>query len=57
VIIDELTSSAPNFRKSNKEWTLFTPLDIEQRSGMIDGNVRQLDRASGQLSRNRPLPG
>ncbi len=56
-IIDTLTTYAPNFRNSIRDWTLFTPIDIERRSGMTDGNVRHLDMVSGQLFADRPLPG
>ena len=39
------------------DWLLFTPLDIERRVGLTDGNIHHLDMVPSQLFANRPLPG
>ncbi len=56
-ILDELEKYAPDIRSSILEWELYTPLDISQRIGMTDGNIRHLDMEPGQLFDKRPLPG
>ena len=56
-LIDTLTTYAPNFRRALVDWTLFTPLDLEQRVGLTDGNIRHLDIIPHQMFARRPLPG
>lgn len=56
-LIDTLERYAPNIRDVIREWMLFTPLDIERRVGMTDGNIRHIDMVSGQLFEQRPLSG
>jgi phytoene dehydrogenase-like protein len=56
-LIDVLAQYAPNIRSVMRDWLLYTPLDIERRVGMTDGNIRHIDMVSGQLLSNRPLPG
>ena len=56
-LIDRLTTYAPNFRQALVDWTLFTPLDLEQRVGLTDGNIRHLDIIPHQMFARRPLPG
>ena len=55
-LIDTLAEYAPNLRGAILEWNLFTPLDIERRVGMTDGNIRHLDTIPGQYLSQRPLP-
>ncbi len=53
-LIDVIEEYAPNFRKSVREWELFTPQDLEERVGLTDGNIRHLDITSAQILGNRP---
>jgi phytoene dehydrogenase-like protein len=39
------------------DWMLLTPLDIEARIGLTDGNIRHLDLVPAQLLDRWPLPG
>ena len=52
-IIDTISEYAPNFRDSLLDWTLVTPADIEERTGMTDGNIRHLDMIPSQLLSQR----
>ena len=66
-LIDTVAQYAPNFRDTIIDWQLFTPLDLERRVYLTDGNIRHLDinpqqmltlRPSRQLSRYRtPVDG
>jgi phytoene dehydrogenase-like protein len=56
-LIDTLTGYAPNFRQSLLDWQLFTPVDLEQRVGLTDGNIRHIDIVPQQMFARRPLPG
>ena len=56
-LIDSLTAYAPNFRDAILDWALFTPLDIERRVGLTDGNIHHLDMIPRQVFAARPLPG
>ncbi|MGH7318910.1 MAG: phytoene desaturase family protein [Candidatus Rokuibacteriota bacterium] len=56
-LIDILTAYAPNFRRALIDWRLFTPVDLEARVGLTDGNIRHLDIVPGQMFARRPLPG
>jgi phytoene dehydrogenase-like protein len=56
-LIDVMAQYAPNIREVIRDWVLFTPLDIERRVGMTDGNIRHIDMIAGQLFNQRPLPG
>ena len=53
-LIDVIEEYAPNFRKSVREWELFTPQELEERVGLTDGNIRHLDITSAQIFSNRP---
>lgn len=52
-IIDIITECAPNFRDSLIDWEAKTPLDIQRRVGMTDGNIRHLDMIPSQLLAQR----
>ena len=54
-IIDEISKYAPNIRDVIIDWTVFTPEDIEARTGLTDGNIRQLDMIPQQMLSRRPL--
>jgi phytoene dehydrogenase-like protein len=56
-LMDVLSAYAPNLRSIIVAWSLFTPLDIERRVAMTDGNIRHLDIVPGQFLAARPLPG
>jgi phytoene dehydrogenase-like protein len=56
-VIDTLSSYAPNFRHALLDWQLFTPIDLEQRVGLTDGNIRHIDIVPQQMFARRPLPG
>ncbi len=53
-MIDTIEEYAPGFRKSVRDWELFTPQDLEERVGLTDGNIRHLDITSAQMFANRP---
>ena len=53
-LIDIIGEYAPNFRKSVRDWELFTPVELEERVGLTDGNIRHLDITSAQMLSNRP---
>ena len=53
-LIDVIQEYAPNFRKSVRDWELFTPQDLEERVGLTDGNIRHLDITAAQMLGNRP---
>ena len=55
-LIDTVTAYAPNFRDAIQEWMLFTPLDLERRVNLTDGNIHHLDMTPSQLFSRRPLP-
>ena len=53
--IEILSRYAPNFRECVLDFTVETPLDIETRIGMTDGNIRHLDVTPQQFfSRRMP---
>jgi phytoene dehydrogenase-like protein len=56
-LIDTLATYAPDIRERIREWMLLTPLDIEARVGMTDGNIRHVDMVLGQMLSDRPLAG
>lgn len=51
--VEILSQYAPNFRECVLDVTVETPLDIETRIGMTDGNIRHLDVTSQQLFARR----
>jgi phytoene dehydrogenase-like protein len=56
-LIDTLTGYAPNFRRALLDWQLLTPVDLEQRVGLTDGNIRHIDIVPQQMFARRPLTG
>ena len=56
-LIDTLSVYAPNIRDVIVDWSLFTPLDIERRVGLTDGNIRHLDTVPSQFLAQRPMAG
>ena len=53
-LIDIIGEYAPGFRKSVRDWELFTPQELEERVGLTDGNIRHLDITTAQMLANRP---
>ena len=53
-LIEIIDRYAPGFRRSVREWALFTPQELEQRVALTDGNIRHLDITSAQILANRP---
>ncbi len=56
-LIQAVTAYAPNFREAIDDWMVLTPLDLERRVGLTDGNIHHLDMIPSQLFSARPLPG
>ena len=56
-LIDAVTAYAPNFRRAISDWMLLTPLDLERRVSLTDGNIHHLDMTPGQVFSRRPLTG
>ena len=56
-LIDTLSAYAPNLRDIIVDWSLFTPIDLERRVGLTDGNIRHLDIVASQFLAQRPLGG
>lgn len=56
-IIDSLSEYAPNIKKIIMNWKLFTPLDMERRVYLTDGNIRHIDSVTEQFLTRRPLLG
>ncbi|HVY72140.1 MAG TPA: NAD(P)/FAD-dependent oxidoreductase, partial [Verrucomicrobiae bacterium] len=57
IIIDTLAAYAPNLRGIIRDWSLLTPLDMENRVGLTNGNIRHLDMVPTQMLTERPLGG
>ena len=55
-VTDKLTEFAPNFRDSVIERQVLTPYDLEQRFGLIGGNIFQGEMSLDQLFSFRPTP-
>ena len=53
-LIDTIAQYAPNFRDVLLDWELFTPVELEERVGITDGNIRHLDITSQQMFAQRP---
>jgi phytoene dehydrogenase-like protein len=57
VVIDAVTRHAPNFKGSILGRQLLSPLDLEQRFGLIDGDIFHGQLGLGQLFSARPVLG
>jgi phytoene dehydrogenase-like protein len=55
--VDTLNEYAPNFEDSVIERQVLTPYDLEQRFGLIGGNIFQGEMSLDQLFSFRPAPG
>lgn len=56
-LIDALTEYAPNFRRSIRDWVVYTPADMERRVGLTGGSIHHLDHSATQLLGDRLFPG
>jgi len=56
-LIDVLCEYLPDLRDCLVDWSLFTPLDLERRVALTDGNIRHLDMIADQYLADRPLGG
>jgi phytoene dehydrogenase-like protein len=56
-VIDTVTRHAPNFRASILGMQVLSPLDLEQRFGLIDGDIFHGQLGLDQLFATRPLLG
>jgi phytoene dehydrogenase-like protein len=56
IVIDTIGEYAPNFRDSVIERQVLTPYDLEQRFGLIGGNIFQGEMSLDQLFSFRPSP-
>ncbi len=52
-LIDTISQYAPNLRDVMIDWELFTPVELEERVGLTDGNIRHLDITSQQMFAGR----
>ena len=55
-VVDTINHYAPNFRDSVIERQVLTPYDLEQRFGLIGGNIFQGEMSLDQLFSFRPTP-
>jgi len=56
-VIDRIAEAAPNIREIILHRQVLTPLDIERRFGLSEGNIFQGELSLEQLFFNRPVPG
>ena len=56
-MLDTIEERAPNIRKLIVGKQVLTPLDIERRIGLSEGNIFQGELSLEQLFFNRPVPG
>lgn len=57
LVIDTVTQHAPNFRQAVIARQLLSPFDLEQRFGLIDGDIFHGQLGLGQLFSARPVLG
>ena len=56
-VTDAIAEFAPNFRRSVVARDILSPVDLEERFGLTEGNIFHGDLNLGQLFLGRPLPG
>jgi phytoene dehydrogenase-like protein len=57
IVIDTVTRHAPNFKNAVLHRQILSPLDLEQRFGLIDGDIFHGQLGLGQLFAARPVLG
>jgi phytoene dehydrogenase-like protein len=56
-VTEAITEFAPNFARSVVARDILSPVDLEERFGLTEGNIFHGDLNLGQLFLGRPLPG
>jgi phytoene dehydrogenase-like protein len=56
-VIDTLARSSPNVAKAVEHMEVLAPPDIEERFGLIGGNIFQGEMTPDQMFSTRPIPG
>jgi len=56
-VTDAITEFAPNFKSSVLARDILSPVDLESRYGLTEGNIFHGDLSLGQLFLGRPIPG
>jgi phytoene dehydrogenase-like protein len=56
-VTETITEFAPNFKRSVLARDILSPVDLEERFGLTEGNIFHGDLNLGQLFLGRPLPG
>ncbi|HET8947798.1 MAG TPA: NAD(P)/FAD-dependent oxidoreductase [Candidatus Polarisedimenticolia bacterium] len=56
-VADAIGEFAPNFKRSIVARDILSPVDLEERFGLTEGNIFHGDLNLGQLFLGRPLPG
>jgi phytoene dehydrogenase-like protein len=56
-VVDRIAEAAPNIRDVILHRQVLTPLDMERRFGLTEGNIFQGELSLEQLFFNRPVPG
>ena len=56
-VIDTLTEYCPNFAGSVEHMEVLAPPDLEERFGLVGGNIFQGDMSPDQMFSMRPIPG
>jgi phytoene dehydrogenase-like protein len=56
-VTDAITEFAPNFKRSVLARDILSPVDLESRYGLTEGNIFHGDLNLGQLFLGRPIPG
>jgi len=57
IVVDTIAERAPNIRDLILHRQVLTPLDIEERFGLTEGNIFQGELSLEQLFFSRPIPG
>jgi phytoene dehydrogenase-like protein len=57
LVIDTVTAHAPNFKASVIARQVLSPLDLERRFGLVDGDIFHGQMSLGQLFSARPVLG
>jgi phytoene dehydrogenase-like protein len=56
-VIDRLTDVAPNFKRSVLDWVVYTPDDMQTRTGLTDGNIHHVNHSASHALGDRLFPG
>jgi phytoene dehydrogenase-like protein len=56
-VIDRLTDVAPNFKRSVLDWVVYTPDDIQTRTGLTDGNIHHVNHSASHALGDRLFSG